>query len=270
MKPPLPNQRHALHELGSDAHYFDTTYYGATYADRTEDVAYYVAVAERHGGRVLEYGCGSGRISLPLARAGHDVTGVDRSPAMLKQLRAVLSAEDPDVQGRMHIRRGDMRTVKLDARFDLVLCTFNTLLHLYTRQDIERFFARVHAHIKRRGYFVFDTSLPAPEELARDPTRYFHTPRFRHPSSGEVVRYSERFQYEALSQVLTVDMRFEPRDAPDDAWMTPLCHRQFYPQELEALLHYNGFRLREVIADFDTDAAPSGDSESLVYHCTPR
>ena len=270
MKAPLPNQRHALLELGSDAHYFDTAYYSTTYADRTEDVAYYLAVAQQHGGPVLEYGCGGGRITLPLARAGHEVTGIDRSRPMLKQLRAALADEDPAVRKRLCAKSGDMRTVKLDRRFSLVLCTFNTLLHLYTRRDIERFLARVRAHITRRGHFVFDTSLPDPEELARDPTRRFRTPRFRHPSSGEVVRYSERFSYEALSQVLTVDMLFEPRDEPEATWVTPLCHRQFFPQELEALLHYNGFRLRDVVADFDRDEVPNNDSTSLVYHCTPR
>jgi hypothetical protein len=58
------------HELrvGSSAHYDDPAYYAKAYGDREDDIAYYVALATRHGGPVLEYGCGSGRILLPCTR----------------------------------------------------------------------------------------------------------------------------------------------------------------------------------------------------------
>ena len=265
----LPAERTAAHERGSDAHYDDNVYYEAAYAKRHDDVLYYVELAGEHGGPVLEYGCGSGRITLPLAQIGESVTAVDRHQGMLKALRQSLRAEPVEVRERVTVKRGDMRSVKLRSRHRLVLCTFNTVLHLYTRRDIERFFARVHEHLVAGGRFVFDASLPDVEELARDQDRAFHTPRFRHASYGGVVRYSERFRYDALSQVLTVDMRFEPRDEPQDAWVTPLCHRQFFPQEMEALLHYNGFRLVDVHGDFER-TAPEPLCESLVYHCVKR
>jgi SAM-dependent methyltransferase len=262
-------ERDAELEAGSDAHYTDPRYYASTYADRREDVDYYVALATGLGGPVLEYGCGSGRISIPLARAGLDVTGVDRSKPMLDDFRLRLKLQIPEVKKRIRIRRGDMRTVSLGKRFPLVLCTFNTLLHLYTRQDVERFLARVRKHLTRRGRFVVDASMPVPEELGRRPDQLRRTPRFKHPSSGEIVRYGERFDYDALRQVLLVSMEFEPRGRPADAWMTPLAHRQFFPQELEALLHYNGLELTEVHGDF-VQGAPAQDAADLIYHCRLR
>jgi 2-polyprenyl-3-methyl-5-hydroxy-6-metoxy-1,4-benzoquinol methylase len=66
-------------EAGSLAHYEDPAYYAATYGRRIEDIAYYVALAQRLGGPVLEYGAGNGRIALPLARHGIEVVGVDHS-----------------------------------------------------------------------------------------------------------------------------------------------------------------------------------------------
>jgi SAM-dependent methyltransferase len=256
-------------EAGSDAHYEDAAYYAAAYAKRLDDVAYYERLALERGGPVLEYGCGNGRLALPIARAGAAITGVDRSPTMLADFRRRLRDEPIEVRDRTRVRRGDMRGLRLDQRFNLVLCTFNTFLHLYTRRDVERFLARVRTHLRRNGLFVIDVSIPDPSELARDPARAYHAPRFRHPSTGGITRYTERFDYDVLRQVLFVSMRFEPRDDPKAAWMTPLAHRQFYPQELEALLHYNGFRLTDAHGNFER-RPPEAHDESLILHCRAK
>lgn len=262
--------RDAELEAGSDAHYDDPRYYASTYASRRDDVDYYVTLAvDRTSGPVLEYGCGNGRILLPMAQSGLSVTGIDRSAAMLDDLRGRLRLLAPPLKKRVRLRRGDMRSVRLKQRFPLVLCTFNTFLHLYTRRDVERFCARVLTHLTPRGRFVVDVSLPVPEELARDPDTIQRTPRFKHPSTGEVVRYGERFDYDALRQVLLVSMEFEPRDRPGEGWMTPLAHRQFFPQELEALLFYNGLEVVDVHGDF-VEAGPEADAHELIYHCKRR
>lgn len=234
-------------ERGSFAHYEDPAYYDEAYADRTNDVAFYVDVALERRGPVLEYGVGSGRVAIPLARHGLRVTGVDHSAPMLAALRAKIAREHEAVGRRITLRRGDMRTARLDGRFALVLCPFNGFLHLYTRRDVERFLARVRAHLAPKGTFVFDVALPSLTDLGRDPERAYRTPPFRHPSAG-VVRYAEHYDYDPLRQVLDVRMCFAPkRGRPFE---TPLSHRQFFPQELEALLHYNGFAIEKALADF--------------------
>ena len=254
-------------EAGALAHFEDAAYYTATYARRIDDVAFYVDLARRAGGPVLEFGCGNGRILLPVARHGVRITGVDHSAAMVTDLRRRLRQEPPDVRDRVRVVRGDMRRAKLGARFPLVLCTFNTALHLYTRDDVERFLARVRDHLAPRGRFVVDLSVPRVEDLARDPSQPFHVPRFRHPSAGVVVRNRERFDYDPVRQVLFVAMEFEPVDASREGWMTPLAHRQFFPQEWEALLHYNGFRVEAIEGDFH--GGPLGrESDVMVFHAS--
>jgi hypothetical protein len=165
-----------------------------------------------------------------------------------------------------------MRSAKIGRRFALVLCPFNAFLHLYTRQDVERFLARVRAHLAPRGKFVFDVSMPEPEELARDPERAYRTPRFRYPgedgTTETLVHYSERFDYDKLRQVLFVAMEFSPVDG-GEPWMTPLAHRQFYPQELEALLHYNGFEIETFSGDFN-GIPVANDSTTLLIHARAR
>jgi hypothetical protein len=142
-----------------------------------------------------------------------------------------------------------------------VIAPFNVILHLYTRRDVERFLARVREHLAPRGRFVFDWSVPHASDLARDPNRTFGTAPIRHPTSGERVRYAERFEYDRLRQILLITMQFRPERGR--AWNVPLTHRQFFPAEMEALLHYNGFRVIRRTADF-TDNPPNGDVDSMV------
>ena len=85
---------------------------------------------------------------------------------------------------------------------------------------------------------------------------------------GELVRYSERFDYDRLRQVLFVAMEFSPADGAE-GWMTPLAHRQFYPEELSALLHYNGFAITERHGDFFR-APLTASSATMILHCRPR
>jgi len=256
-------------EAGSIAHYEDAAYYTATYARRLADVTFYVALARQAGGPVLEYGVGNGRIALPIARHGVEVVGVDHSQSMLRDLRQRLKVEPEEVRRRVRVVRGDMRRAKLRRRFPLVLCTFNTALHLYTREDVEAFLARVRAHLAPRGRFVVDLSVPPLADLARDASRPFHAPRFRHPSTGTVVKNREYFDYDPVRQVLFVSMEFEPVGSPGAPWTTPLAHRQFFPQEWAALLHYNGFGVERVDGDFHGGPLAK-DSDVMVWHARRR
>ncbi len=260
-------------EAGARAHFEDAAYYTETYEDRVEDVAFYVRLG-RAFPRVLEYGIGNGRIAIPLARAGTEVTGIDLSTVMLRDLRARLREEAPEVRKRVHAKAGDMRRVRLGQRFPLVLCPFNTALHLYDRPDVEAWLARVREHLEPRGELVFDISMPVLEDLTRDPQKPYRTPPFRHPRAGK-VNYAEHFDYDRVRQILFVSMVFEPvgerggkRDKGSDAFMTPLAHRQFFPREMEALLHYNGFEVVELNGDF-AGGPLTPTSETMVFRARP-
>lgn len=249
---------------GATAHYEDPTYYDQAYADRRDDVSYYVRLGRLSGGPVLEYGVGTGRVALALARAGIEVTGVDASAEMLAGFREKLRAEPREVRRRVKVVRGDMRTAALRRRFPLVIAPFNTLQHLYDRADMEGFLARVRAHLSPWGRLVFDVLSPHADYLGADPEKTFGAPRFRYPGRG-VVRYRERFEYDPFRQVLLMELEFRPESGAP-AWRTPLTHRQWFPQELEAMLHYNGFG-DIVWSENFTDAPPSARVESLLVSC---
>jgi SAM-dependent methyltransferase len=251
-------------DVGARAHYEDPEYYDQAYRTRRDDIAYYVRLGRESGGPVLEYGAGTGRIALALARAGVSVTGVERSKPMLVAFKASVAKEPAEVRKRVRVVSGDMRRVRLRKRFPLVIAAFNTVLHLTERKDVEGFLAGARAHLAPRGRLVFDFSLPHPDYLGADPTRRYGAPRFRYPKRG-LVRYGERFRYDVFRQVLDMQFEFSPLDG-SRPWTVPLQQRQFFPREMEALLHYNGFGDLVWSGDF-TDSAAIDDPDSLVVSC---
>ncbi len=255
-------------EAGSFAHYEDANYYTSTYRRRIDDVQMYVDLAVKNGAEVLEYGVGNGRVALPIARHGVKVTGIDHSAAMLTDLRSRLEDEAPEVRSRVTLKRGDMRTVNVGKKFSLITCPFNAVLHLYTRPDVERFLACVRAHLKPNGRFVVDMSVPTEDDLTRDPKKAYTAPSFVHPSVGK-VRYTEHFDYDSIRQVLFVSMEFHPFDKKIPEFSTPLVHRQFYPQEWEALMHYNGLEAVAVHGDFHGGPLTK-KSDLMVWHAKLR
>ena len=230
-------------------HYREVSLYETAFKRRKEDIAFFVTLAEKIGGPILEYGAGTGRITLPLARHGHEVTAVDASPFMLERLRCHVAKAPRSVHNQIRIVQADMRTYKSAQRFPLVLATFNVVGHLHSYQDMRRFLRRAREHLAKGGTLAFDALLPKAEELEADPLDVFPAPRFKHPDSGEWIRQTERFEYDPEKQLLLVESEFRTENSRD-ALSVPLILRQWFPKEIEAALHYEGFHKVETFADY--------------------
>jgi SAM-dependent methyltransferase len=250
---------------GTEEHYRDAALYDHEYGRRRDDVRYYRELAREHAGPILELGCGTGRLMVPLLRDGHRVTGVDVAETMLTRLRGRIARLGADARARADVERGDFRRVRLGRRFPLVICPFNAFMHLYTRDDVERFLATVRAHLAPGGWFVFDIMNPDLRWLSRDPTRRWARTRFRHPTTGELMYCSTVINYDAALQVCFMDNRYERADGRGRARLVRLTHRHFFPLELEALLHYNGFRLERRDGEFDGSPLEPSSEEQICW-----
>jgi SAM-dependent methyltransferase len=254
---------------GAVAHYEDADYYDFSYRARRHDVRFYCELAEELGDPVLELGVGTGRVALAIAKAGSRVVGVDPMEAMLAHAREKLRALPADAQKRVTLREGNGCTVRLKKRFPLVIAPFNVLMHVYTRADLERFFATVHAHLQPGGRFVFDVLMPDLRGMVRAPGKLYRCPKLTHPRTGKHYEYFEAFEYDAPRQVQMVSMVFQNTQDLADITTLPLSQRQFFPQELEALLHYNGFAIDQLYGDFDRGAL-SDESDSQIVVAKKR
>src|SRR5262249_29712293 len=151
-----------LVDAGSREHYVDAALYDYEYRRRRADVTFYRELAKRRGGPVLELGAGSGRLTIPLARDGHEVVALDRAPAMLDRLRARVDALPAAARARVTVLEGDLCTFdvpRAHARFPLVVAAFNVLEHLYTRGEVAACLAAVERHLAPDGAFAFDVQL---------------------------------------------------------------------------------------------------------------
>lgn len=247
-------------------HYDEPVYYGHVYERRIEDVAFYRSLCQQIVGPVLELGAGNGRVALALATDGKDVTCVDRSKPMLDDLTKRLASFPAATRRHVRVVPGDMRSVRLRRRFDLVIAPFNVVLHLYTHDDLHRFLETAALHLNPGGRLVFDYSMPRVEDLALDPTKWIGAPRFRHPETGKLVKYAERFVYDAWTQVLRMTLRFTPVDG-SPPWQTELLHRQWFPCEMEAALGKGPFDDVTFLGDFEPRPATSA-SDSVVVTCS--
>ncbi len=122
-------------------------------AHMTADIAFYVELARRADGPLVELAIGNGRVAVPVAQAtGRPVIGVDSSPAMLEQARS--RAREAGVELDLH--EGDMRDFAIDQPAALIYCPFRALLHLPTWADRRRTFERVAASLRSSGRFAWN------------------------------------------------------------------------------------------------------------------
>lgn len=225
--------------------YADPIIYDLENKDFEPDGPFFLAFAQRVGGTVLELGCGTGRVTIPLAQEGIDITGLDVAPEMLAQ--AWIKAKDLPVQWI----EADARAFHLERQYDLIIETGSTFRHFLGRADQEETLARVREHLAPYGYFVVSTIIPRPyvmQDIIEEEAWYSYINEY-----GQEVRVSGTQHYDHLRQIRTETAyrRWYDSEAQETVRQTPLALRVIFPQEMEALLHYNGFVITERYGDWD-------------------
>ena len=135
-----------------------------------EDVDFYVEEALASGGPVVELAVGTGRIAVPIAKAGVRVIGVDESPAMLEGARAY--AERENVSPLVDLRLGDLRDPPVDERVPLATVPFRSLLHMPDEHQKLRALTAAASVLEPGGRFVFDVFAPSPEDIEETDGRW--------------------------------------------------------------------------------------------------
>jgi SAM-dependent methyltransferase len=234
--------------------------YHAHHSLHTEDLPFWLDLARQQGGPILELGCGSGRVLLPLAQAGHQVYGLDSDPGMLAVLRQQLT---PALRPAVKVWIGDLCAFHLGAAFSLILLPCNTYSTLTAGQR-QAALACVRRHLKPGG--IFAASLPGPDRLRRLPRR--GEPEieevFSHPLDGEPVQVSSAWERDG--QYFTLRWHYDHLlpDGHVERLTAEVRHAlaslETYTQEIVAA----GMQVSQVWGDFD-GRAYSPASEGLIF-----
>jgi len=159
----------------------------------TEDVDFYVAQARKSGGPVVELGVGTGRIAVPVAKAGVRVIGIDDSEGMLALCRS--RAEEARISDLVELRLGDLRRPPVLERVPLVTCPFRALLHLGSDGERLEALRAVYRLLIPHGRFVFDVFAPSMEDVEETNGRWLE----REPGIFERADWDEDARTLSLS-----------------------------------------------------------------------
>ncbi len=227
-----------------------------------QDGDFYLEEAKAARSAVLEVGCGTGRILLPIARAGCSIVGLDNSRQMLERCRAKLAAEPAAVQGRVRLVQHEMRDLNLGATYPLIIAPFRVVQHLTTVDDQLRFLEVIARHLASNGRFVFDVFNPYFAKLVEaDGIEREDTPEQRLPD-GRTFRRAWR-----VARVRWVDQVSESEliyYVDGKRYVQAFEMRWYLAAELRHLLARAGFRVREMYGDFARGPVVDGCPELVV------
>jgi SAM-dependent methyltransferase len=233
--------------------------YVVPYANRP-DVAFYVEAARQAAGPVLELGCGTGRVLLPIARAGVAITGLDASPEMLGICRTRLTVETPEVQSRVTLLHGDMRSFDLGRRFALATIPFRPFQHLLTVDEQLACLQSIRRHLAADGRLIFDLFNPSLDLLVNHPlgVESGHEPEFTAPDGRRVVRCYRTVAQDRFNQTGTHELIYDitHRDGRQERLVHAFSLRYLFRFEAEHLLARAGFTVEHVYSDWQR--APYG------------
>jgi SAM-dependent methyltransferase len=244
---------------------FDTyaRFYDLDYGDRDDDFVMIQEFAARCGSPILELGCGTGRVLLPLAHAGYQVTGVDVSPAMLAVARRKVAAED--LGSRITLVEQDMRKLDLGRRFNLALVAINSFMHLLTADDQLIALSHIRQHLEPGGLLLLDLFNPNLQRLLDSQGHIVLDKVMTDPQTGHrIARFSAQ-KVDLGRQIMDVTFIADRVDGEGDVKRTlfRFSIRYLFRRELELLLRQARFEVEAIYGSYDLDEF-TGDSEKMI------
>jgi SAM-dependent methyltransferase len=226
------------------------------------DVGFYVEEARNAKGTVLELGCGTGRILLPIARAGSTIVGLDSSNQMLARCRAKLAAEPAAVQGRVTLQQRDIHDFDLGATYELIIAPFRVVQHLTAVDDQLRFLAAVTRHLGPNGRLIFDVFNPHFDRLvSADGVEREDTPEQRLPDGRTFRRGWRVARVRWIDQVSESELIYY---VAGQRYVQAFEMRWYLAAELQHLLARAGFVVRAMYGDFARGPLVDGAPEQIV------
>lgn len=142
--------------FGNYARYYNLLYRDKDYAGEAKFIVKLLQTHAPTSQSILELGCGTGNLALLLVKEGYKVCGVDLSASMLQQASEQFSQLPPELKEKLNFLQGDIRTIRLEQQFDVIISVFHVFSYQVSNADLAAAFATVKKHLKPGGMFIFD------------------------------------------------------------------------------------------------------------------
>jgi len=226
--------------------------YDWVYAWKLDDIPFYVDEAKRSLGTVLELGCGTGRVTIPMAQAGIDVVGLDSSAKMLQVARRKARAAKP-IDGDITWVRGDMREFSLNQKFHLVIIPYRGFLSILNIEQQRRCLENIRYHLLPDGRLIFDIFVPDLDTLTEHTTALVHSWDVTDPDTGRRLVVWDQSRFDNHNQIMDVRMIMEELNLSGhvvDKLYRDFQIRYIHRYEAQHLLELSGFHVLDVFGDF--------------------
>lgn len=262
-------------------------FYDLENADFVEDLDFWVGLAKEAAerGAVLELGCGTGRVTQQIARAGIGVVGIDNSETMLALCRAKL-ARNADVAARATLLLGDMTNFDLYGQtgvsaphgadtqvgpyisppFGLIIAPYNTFMHLLRTAEQLALLTCARKHLQTGGKLALDLTNPVSAYVDPPSGESLTLERtFRDDENDLTIQQFSTIRIDRVPQIAHIVWQYDAlaADGTLKRTLAPLDLRYTFPAEMGLLLERTGFRLAHLYGDYD-ETPLTDESERMI------
>jgi SAM-dependent methyltransferase len=234
--------------------------YHAHHSQHLEDLSFWLELAAQTGGPVLELGCGTGRVLLPLDQAGYRTTGLDNNPAMLKFLKANIG---PRVYPMPLLLAADISRFNLAMQYPLIIIpcnTFSTLPENNRRAALEC----IRKHLAPGGSFV--VSIPNPQVLEDLPGRSGaeFEDEFIHPQSGNPVQVSSSWRRSRHTFSVTWIYDHLLPNGKVERLIIETAHQKVPAETYEREIQAAGLKVTQIYGDFNRSVYTAESPQMII------
>jgi len=235
-----------------------------------DDIDFYIDYANKLNGKVLELGCGTGRITIPIAKAGLQIWGLDVSEPMLDVLQEKAKCESEITNRNLNISIGDMRNYEFDEKFKLIFIPFRTFQNLIKEEEQKDCLKCCHEHLTDDGLFIVNVFKLLEGHLDESWVRPEQTDYETIENDIKIKRTHIRKRVDLENQVIypTLIYYVTDKDGKTEKYYEHLAMKYYYVDQLKELLQNNGF---EVINEFGYyDKCSIEEGGEIIFVCKKR